>query len=261
MDITLTGKHALVCGSSRGIGQAIAMEMAAGGATVTVVARTRPALEEVLRKLPRDHDQPHDLIVADFSNPDQLEDRVLSLVARRPVQILINNTGGPPVGLAHTADTEEYREAFTRHLICSQVLVGAVLPGMRKAGYGRIINLISTSVKQPIEGLGVSNTVRGAVASWSKTLASELGPDNITVNNVLPGSTDTDRLAAIIRARAAAMDKSVETVIEAMQNRIPLKRFADPSEIANAVAFLASPAASYINGTNLPVDGGMIQSL
>jgi 3-oxoacyl-[acyl-carrier protein] reductase len=261
MDISLTKRHALVCGSSRGIGRAIAMELAACGAAVTVVARTRPALEEVLRKLPRDNHQPHELIVADFSNPEQLEERVLGLVARRPVQILVNNTGGPPVGFAHTADSREYQEAFTRHLICSQVLTGAVLAGMRKAGYGRIINLISTSVKQPIEGLGVSNTVRGAVASWAKTLASELGPDKITVNNVLPGSTDTDRLAAIIRSRAVAAEQSEQKIIEAMQRRIPLGRFAQPSEIANAVAFLASPAADYINGINLPVDGGMIQSL
>jgi 3-oxoacyl-[acyl-carrier protein] reductase len=261
MDISLTGKHALVCGSSRGIGRAIAMELANGGAAITVVARTRPALEEVLRKLPRDNEQPHELIVADFSNPDQLEERVLSLVARRPVQILVNNTGGPPGGSAHTADSEEYLEAFTRHLICSQVLTNTVLPGMRKSGYGRIINLISTSVKQPILGLGVSNTIRGAVANWAKTLASELGPDKITVNNVLPGSTDTDRLAAIIRARATASDQSVEKISDAMRSKIPLGRFAEPSEIANAVAFLASPAASYINGINLPVDGGLIQSL
>ena len=261
MDISLAGKHALVCGSSRGIGRAIAMEFAAGGASVTVVARTRQALEEVLHKMPRDGEQQNDLIVADFSNPDQLEDSVLNLVARRPVHILVNNTGGPPGGSAHTAGTDEYREAFTRHLICSQVLTNAVLPGMRKAGYGRIINLISTSVKQPIQGLGVSNTVRGAVANWSKTLASELGPDNITVNNVLPGFTDTHRLAALIRARAAAADKSVREVTEAMRLSVPLRRIANPSEIANAVAFLASPAASYINGINLPVDGGLIQSL
>jgi len=261
MDISLTGKHALVCGSSRGIGRAIAMELAAGGAAVTVVARTRPALEEVLRKLPRDQQQPHELIVADFSDPDQLEGQVLSLVARRPVQILVNNTGGPPGGSAHTADSMEYREAFTRHLICSQVLTSAVLPGMRKSAYGRIINLISTSVKQPIQGLGVSNTVRGAVANWAKTLASELGPDKITVNNVLPGPTETDRLAAIIRARATATDQSIEKVAEGMRRNIPLRRFAEPSEVANAVAFLSSPAASYINGINLPVDGGLIQSL
>jgi 3-oxoacyl-[acyl-carrier protein] reductase len=261
MDISLAGKHALVCGSSRGIGRAIAMELAKAGATVTVVARSRPALEEVLRKLPRDQEQPHEFIVADFSDPDLLEDRVRVLVARRPVQILVNNTGGPPGGPAHAADSREYREAFTRHLICSQVLTSVVLPGMRNAGYGRIINLISTSVKQPIQGLGVSNTVRGAVANWAKTLASELGPEQITVNNVLPGLTDTDRLASLIRARANATDQSVEEVTNAMRQTIPLRRIADPSEIANAVAFLASPAASYINGINLPVDGGMVLSL
>jgi 3-oxoacyl-[acyl-carrier protein] reductase len=237
------------------------MELATAGATVTVVARSRPALEEVLRKLPRDQEQPHELIVADFSDPDLLEDRARVLVARRPVHILVNNTGGPPGGPAHAADSREYREAFTRHLICSQVLTSVVLPGMRNAGYGRIINLISTSVKQPIQGLGVSNTVRGAVANWAKTLASELGPEQITVNNVLPGFTDTDRLASLIRARANATDQSVQEVTDSMRRNIPLRRIADPSEIANAVAFLASPAASYINGINLPVDGGMVLSL
>jgi 3-oxoacyl-[acyl-carrier protein] reductase len=261
MDTSLRGKHALVCGASRGIGRAIAEVFAEAGASVTVVARTLPVLEQVVHGLAAGEDQAHDLIAADFSDPDDLEDKVLTLVARLPVQILVNNTGGPPGGSAHTADPEEYRAAFTQHLICSQVLTGVVLPGMRASGYGRIINLISTSVKQPIPGLGVSNTVRGAMASWAKTLATELGPDNITVNNVLPGFTDTDRLASIIHTRSAASGQTEADVAEFMRNSVPVGRFAEPTEIANAVAFLASPAASYINGINLPVDGGRTGSL
>jgi 3-oxoacyl-[acyl-carrier protein] reductase len=256
MDISLRGKHALVCGASRGIGRAIAEELANSGARVTVVSRTRPLLEEVVQGLSRAESQAHKLIVADFSDPDSLEDKVLDLVARHRVDILVNNTGGPPGGSAHTAASEEYREAFTRHLICSQVLTRSVLPGMRRAGFGRIINIISTSVLQPIPGLGVSNTIRAAVANWAKTLAAELGPEGITVNNILPGFTDTDRLAVVIHMKAVAAGKTEAEIAQEIRHSVPLRRFAEPAEVANAVAFLASPAASYINGINLPVDGG-----
>jgi 3-oxoacyl-[acyl-carrier protein] reductase len=261
MDISLSGRHALVCGASRGIGKAIAIELASAGASVTVVARTKALLQEVVRILDRSSTQTHDFIVADFSNPDHLQDQVIGLVARRPIQILVNNTGGPPGGPVQAAGTKEFQDAYTRHLVCSQLLTQAVLPGMRESGCGRIINLISTSVKQPITGLGVSNTVRGAMANWAKTLAEELGPENITVNNVLPGFTDTDRLAALIHARAAAKDLSEQEIASAMRSSVPLRRFAKPAEIANAVAFLASPAANYVNGINLPVDGGLVRSL
>jgi 3-oxoacyl-[acyl-carrier protein] reductase len=174
---------------------------------------------------------------------------------------LVNNTGGPPGGTALEATPEQYEQAFNNHVLCNQLLVQAVVPHMERQKYGRIINIISTSVKQPIAGLGVSNTIRAAVANWAKTLAAELGPRGITVNNVLPGMTDTARLRWLIGARAEKTGESVEAVEKIMKAEIPLRRFATASEIAAAVAFLACPAASYINGINIPVDGGRTLSL
>jgi 3-oxoacyl-[acyl-carrier protein] reductase len=177
------------------------------------------------------------------------------------LHILINNTGGPAGGPVFSASLDEFESAFTQHLKSNHMLAKAVVPSMKTAGYGRIINIISTSVKQPLDGLGVSNTIRGAVANWSKTLANELGEFGITVNNVLPGATGTERLTQIINNKANKTGKTVEEVTKIMQSAVPVKRFAKPEEIANAVAFLASPAASYINGVNLPVDGGRTKSL
>jgi len=176
-------------------------------------------------------------------------------------EILINNTGGPPGGLAFDANTDEFLSAFTNHLICNQVLAQALVPGMKKKSYGRIVNVISTSVKQPLNGLGVSNTIRGAVANWAKTLANELGQFGITVNNVLPGATNTVRLESILKSKAEKTGKSYDEVADGMRSTIPASRFAEPSELGSAIAFLASPAASYINGINLPVDGGRTKCL
>lgn len=261
VELGLKGKHAIVGGASQGIGRACARVLAELGAAVTVVARDETALAEVVESMSKREGQTHGLVVADFANPKQVGREIKARVDATPAQILVNNTGGPPEGPAHSASTEAYLDAFTKHLLCNQVLVQAVLPGMRAARYGRIINIISVSVKEPIPGLGVSNTVRGAVASWAKTLARELGSDHITVNNVLPGFTDTSRLEAIIESKAKRMGITKEEVITQMRMQVPLGRFADPRETANVVAFLASPAASYVNGINLPVDGGRIASL
>ncbi len=261
MDLSLKGRHALVCGASKGIGRATALELAANGATVTAMARSKDLLESLVSELAADSGQNHGYLVADFSDPDGLNALVESLCENQPVHILINNSGGPPGGPAHAATLEEYTNAFTKHLLCSQVLVAAVIPGMQKDRYGRIINIISTSVKQPIPGLGVSNAIRGAVANWAKTLSFELGPDGITVNNVLPGFTETDRLKDIIDNKASAAGSSERAVAEALRGQVPLRRFAQASETANAIAFLASPAAAYISGVNLPVDGGRTSSL
>ena len=221
-------------------------------------------IEEVEQALisEKSHGQHHDYICADFSEPTVLKKKVEHfLLDNLPIHILINNTGGPPGGKAIEAEPEAYWDAFSKHLICNQVLSQAVVPGMKKEGFGRIINIISTSVKEPIPGLGVSNTTRGAVASWAKTLAHELGPFGITVNNVLPGATKTQRLFSLIEADAQNEGKTIEEVEQALISEIPLRRFAEPAEVAQAVAFLASPAASYINGVSLPVDGGVISCL
>jgi 3-oxoacyl-[acyl-carrier protein] reductase len=262
MDLNLTGKHALVCGGSQGIGRAAAIELARLGANVTLLARSPEPLEDALFALPKAHaDQSHASIAVDMNDHAALRARVEDLAATRPVQILVNNTGGPPSGPAHTASLDDFRIAFNQHLIAAQIVLQAVLPGMRAAGYGRVINVISTSVKEPIKNLGVSNTIRGATASWAKTLAGELGPSGITVNNVLPGYTKTQRLEQILGDRAKAANKDESEIAKAMLASVPAGRFAEASEIGAVIAFLASPAAGYINGINVPVDGGRMQSL
>ena len=261
MDLDLTGKHAFVCGSTQGIGKSTAIELANLGARITLVARNKASLEAVLGELPN-ADRNHDYILADFDHPKELKEEIEAYIkTNNTAHILVNNSGGPPGGKAIGADLEEFRIAFNRHLICNQIMVQALVPLMKEVGYGRIINIISTSVKAPIDGLGVSNTIRGGVANWAKTLANELGSFGITVNNILPGATNTMRLQSIIENKANKLDLSVDEVSEEMMNEIPARRFADAGEIANAVAFLASPAAGYINGINLPVDGGRLSCL
>lgn len=262
MKIDLTGKRALVAGSTQGIGKAIATQLAEAGAGVIAIARNEDKLKEVVAALPTNNGQKHGYLVADFSNPNQVKEAVNELVkTTNPIHILINNTGGPPAGLAIDADVEAYLSAFNQHLVCNQILAQAVVSGMKAANYGRIINIISTSVKQPLKGLGVSNTIRGAVANWSKTLATELGPFGITVNNVLPGATGTERLTSIIDNKSSKTGASKEDVAKDMLAAIPAGRFAEPEEVAFAATFLASPMASYINGINVPVDGGRTTSL
>ena len=261
MDLDLRGRRAVVCGSTRGIGKAIAIELALLGANVTLVARNEPALGAVRRELHATEGQAHEYLVADFNFPEKLRTIINEYVAVKEVHILVNNTGGPPGGPAIEARTDEFVSAFSAHLLCNQVLTQAVVPGMRKAQFGRIINVISTSVKAPIRGLGVSNTIRGAVANWSKTLSAELAPFGITVNNILPGATLTDRLIELNNVTAEKNNQAVEEVTDAMIREIPAGRLALPSEVAAAAAFLATPAAGYINGINLPVDGGRTGSL
>jgi 3-oxoacyl-[acyl-carrier protein] reductase len=262
MQLDLNGRHALVCGGSQGIGRAAAHELAQLGADVTVLARNATTLAEVVDALPRVHAaQTHGFIAADMADLDSLRAKVESVANAASFQILVNNTGGPPGGPALTARADAFVEAFHHHLLASHALLQAVLPGMREAGYGRVVNVISTSVKEPIRNLGVSNTIRGAVASWAKTLATELGPLGITVNNVLPGYTRTQRLEQIVRDRVQASGKDAREIEQTILASVPAARFAQAAEIAAAIAFLASPAAAYINGINLPVDGGRMQSL
>lgn len=261
MDLDLTGKHALVCGGSEGIGRATAHELALLGADVTVLARRPEALQEVVAALPCSGAQQHGWISADVSLTDALRGQVEALAAGKPVHILVNNTGGPPGGPAHSADIAAFLDAFNKHLVANQAIVQALLPGMRAASWGRIVNVISTSVKEPIAGLGVSNTIRGAVASWAKTLSRELAPSGITVNNVLPGYTETGRITQIIHDRALASGQSEPAIIDGMRKTVPAGRFAQPGEIGGVIAFLCSPAAAYVNGVSLAVDGGRMQSI
>ncbi len=266
MNLDLTGRTAFVGGSTQGIGRAVAIELAQLGAQVVLAARDEARLRETAQALPSPTGARHRWLVADFTQSGALAHQVDKLIAsgtldNDTVHILVNNTGGPPGGAVLAADADAFRATFEQHLIVNQLLAQRFVPGMRAAGWGRIINIISTSVKAPLPNLGVSNTVRAAVASWAKTLATELAPAGITVNNVLPGATRTGRLEAIIGSRAHTTNRSIEEIENEMRREVPAGRFADPHEIAAAVAFLASPSGAYITGINLPVDGGRLTSL
>lgn len=262
MNLNLEKRNALVCGSSQGMGKAIAIQLAKMGANVTLFARNLDKLDQVREELANNGTQEHYAICADFSDPDAVV-RALEehLTVVPDFHILINNTGGPAPGPANTSDSSDFIAAFNQHLINNHQIAQRVIGGMKKASFGRIINVISTSVKQPLPNLGVSNTVRGAVASWAKTMANELGPFGITVNNVLPGATNTVRLEAIIKNKAAKKGVSIEEMEAEEKSLIPMRRFGEAEEFANACAFLASPSAGYITGINLPVDGGCTSSL
>ncbi len=259
---SLKNKNALVCGSTQGIGKATAKKLSEMGANVILIARNERKLKETIADLNKENGQSHDYIVSDFTRPEELREKINDFVQKRnAIHILVNNTGGPNGGLIIEAKTDDFIAAFNQHLICNHILVQALYPGMIELGYGRIINVISTSVKQPLPNLGVSNTIRGAVASWSKTLANELGNYGITVNNVLPGATKTIRLQAIAEVKSSKTGETISDIFDEMAKESPMKRIAEPEEIAAAIAFLASPEASYINGINLPVDGGRTKSL
>ncbi len=262
MDLSLIGKRALVCGSSGGIGEAIAKLYADQGAEVILFARNKEKLHTVCSALSKSENQNHQFIVADFDQPKQVESVLISFQQKdpKPIHIVVHNSGGPPLGPLPEASADDLRIAFNRLLVSAQLISRLLIEGMRKEAYGRIINVISTSVKEPLHGFGVSNTIRAAVANWGKTMSNELAKDGITVNNLLPGSTATDRMTEIIGFRAKKRGVTFNEVMEEMKASIPAGRLASPEEIANAAAFLASPAASYITGINLPVDGGRTRS-
>lgn len=256
MDISLSSRHALICGSTQGIGLATAQELARSGASCTLMARSEQALGSAVASLERSAGQTHGYLVADFTDLEAVRSVVEAHVKDNPVHILVNNTGGPPPGPITDATTDDFAKAFSMHILAYQTLTQAVLPSMKKAGYGRIINIVSTSVRIPIPNLGVSNTIRAATAGWAKTMANEVGPYGITVNNILPGFTATQRLEKLIDNIARSKGSTPEQVAAAMKEEIPARRFGEASEIANLAAFLAGPSAAYINGTNIPVDGG-----
>ena len=262
MQLDLTGRHALVCGASQGIGRASAIELAELGADVTLLARSGDALQTLADSLPYTHEkQQHRWRSIDMRETAALQTTAAEIVAVNPVHILINNTGGPPGGLAHAAELVEFESAFRQQLLAGQVLLQAVLPGMRASGYGRLVNVISTSVKEPIAGLGVSNTVRAAVAAWAKTLAGELAAEGITVNNVLPGYTRTNRLDSLLAAQSKSSGRSEHDIAESLLATVPARRFGEAHEVAAVIAFLCTPAAAYVNGVSIAVDGGRTRAL
>ena len=261
MHLSLEGKNAVICGSSQGIGLAIAEELALLGANCTLMARNEEALQAAIKTLDIALRQQHGYLVADFTKTENVKQVIQQHVQQHPVHILVNNTGGPPPGSVLTATEEAFMQAFNQHLIVNQLLAQAVIPSMKEANYGRIINIISTSIRIPITNLAVSGTVRGAVAVWAKILANEVGQYNITVNNILPGYTQTQRLESLIQNTAQKRGVAKEVIENELQQEIPMKRFGEASELGAVAAFLASPAASYVNGVSIPVDGGKTGSL
>ncbi len=261
MNLDLTNKTALVCGSTQGLGYASAKELALLGCSIVLMARNEDKLKQSVQSLDTSKGQQHQYLVADFTDTNAVKTAIDGFIKNKTIHILVNNTGGPAGGTALSAKAEDFLSAFNNHLINNHNLTQAVVPGMKQAGFGRIINIISTSVKSPIAGLGVSNTIRAAVANWAKTLATELGPFGITVNNVLPGFTKTLRADYVIASKAKATNSSQEEVMRNLVAEIPTGRIGQPEEFGAAVAFLSSPAAAYINGINLPVDGGRLSCL
>lgn len=264
LNLDLKNKLAFVCGSTQGIGKAIAQELADLGANVVLLARNPNTLAQTQTELACQEGQKHYTLVADFEQPTVLQNAVVDFCRQENIteaHILVNNTGGPAGGAITQASPEAFLSAFQQHLICNQLLAQTLLPLMKQAGYGRIINIVSTSVKEPLENLGVSNTTRGAVASWAKTWANEVGQFGITVNNVLPGYTETARLTTIVHNKATQTQQTTEEIETLFAQHVPARRFAKPAEIAYAVAFLASPSASYINGVSLAVDGGRTRGI
>lgn len=244
--IDLKGKRALVCGGTSGIGKATVASLKQNGAEVVILSRSASG---------------KDTISCDLEDLESLRTLVSKEIETNgPFQILINNSGGPPSGPLIEAQPNDFEKAFLRHVLASQTLVQLLLEGMKSSNYGRIINIISTSVKEPIPGLGVSNTIRGAMASWSKTLSKEL-PSDITINNVLPGFTNTERLTELKKTLSVQKGISQEEIESAWLSTVPEGRLADPSELGQVVAFLSSPAASFVRGTSIPVDGGRTGSI
>lgn len=247
----LEGKHAIVCGASKGIGAATAKMLAKAGAKVTAVSRNPHALLEELEG------DGHTVISLDLEDREAIDNFISTI---EECHILINNAAGPPGGPLLDNKVEDFEAPFRRHLHASHTLVRGLVPKMEAAGMGRIVNIISTSVREPIPNIGLSNTLRGAMASWAKSLSREL-PTCITINNVLPGFTDTDRLGSLASSINAKTGKSIEEIHAGWMSQVPIERLIDPLETGAAIAYLCMPIAGGIRGVSLAVDGGRMRSI
>lgn len=258
---SLTGRHAMVCGASRGIGAATAKMLAKAGADVTICARNQNALEELKVELSKLGTGNHQVCIIDLEDTQSLGSKVQSIIAGNgPIHILVNNAGGPPGGPLLNNELEDFEAPFKRHLHASHTLVQLLAPQMKEENFGRIIQIISTSVKEPIPNIGLSNTLRGAMASWAKSLSRELDPC-ITINNVLPGFTDTERLGSLADSIHQRTGKSPEDIHTSWIEQVPIGRLIDPLETASAILFLALPASGGIRGVSLAVDGGRLRGI
>ena len=250
----LGGQTALVCGASKGIGRACALMLARAGARVVACARSQTDLDSLVVEM---HGAGHAAVVLDLADIEAVRQAMSSM---GDVQIVVNNSGGPPGGALLENTLEDFEGPFRRHLHAAHTIVQMLSPGMKKAGSGRIVNIISTSVREPIDNIGLSNTLRGAMASWSKSLSRELDPC-ITINNILPGFTNTDRLDSLASSISERTGSPVEDITEGWLSGVPIQRLVDPLETAVAVTFLCLPSSGAIRGVSLAIDGGRMRSI
>ena len=261
MNISLKSKKALVGGSSKGLGNAVAYQLAMSGASVTLVSSNKDRLIKTVDDLRNKTGINHDYIVVDYNSFEDYKKIIKKYLDTNPIDILINNTQGPKGGDVMNVSIEDYQKSFD--LLFKSVVFTTILAleNMKKNKWGRIINMASMSVKEPLSYLALSNSIRSAVTTWGKTLSNDLGVYNITVNNILTGYFDTERINQLNLDKAKKLNIDVEEVYNTMKELVPLKRIGDPKEFSYLVTFLASDNAAYINGANIPIDGGLIKSL
>lgn len=261
MKISLKGKKALVGGSSAGIGKAIAQQLAASGASVTLMARNEGKLKSVLDNLSTSEGQTHQYLVVDFSDYEGYKKSISKYFKSNSIDILVNNTQGPSAGSALEKNVEDYQDAFNLLFKTVVFTTELALTHMMYNQWGRVINVASVSVKEPLSYLALSNSIRASLVTWAKSLATDVGNKQITVNSILTGYFDTERISQLNAKKAAQLGISEEAVLIDMKSRVPLKRIGDPKEYGYLVAFLASDNAAFITGTQIPIDGGLLKSL
>ena len=258
MKIDLAGKKALIGGSSKGIGLGIASQLAESGASVCLMARNKSKLEEIINQLPNSEN--HSYLIVDFSNFEEYKIKIEAYLENNQVDILINNTQGPPAGNSLSKDIDSYQEAFDLLFKSIVYTTSLIVPKMQKNKWGRIINVTSVSVKEPLNYLVLSNSIRSAVVAWAKSLSVDVGKDGVTVNSVLTGYFDTERIKELNKEKSKSLNISEDEVLEKMKSLVPINRLGKTEEYGYLVSFLSSDKASYINGASIPIDGGLLRS-
>ncbi len=261
MEISLLGKNALVGGSSKGVGEAIARQLAASGANVTLMARNETKMKRLITEFDSEQGQKHNYLVVDFSSFEAFKQRISKFFQENTIDILVNNTQGPEAGGALEKNVEDYQQAFDLLFKSVVFTTELALKNMIKNQWGRIINVASISVKEPLSYLALSNSIRAAVVTWAKSLSIDVAKNGITINNVLTGYFDTDRITQLNAKKAKKLGVSESEVRSNMENQVPAQRIGNPYEYGFLVAFLASEKSAYITGTNIPIDGGLLKSL
>jgi 3-oxoacyl-[acyl-carrier protein] reductase len=258
MKIDLAGKKALVGGSSKGIGLGIASQLAESGASVCLMARNKSKLEEIINQLPNSEN--HSYLIVDFSNFEEYKIKIEAYLENNQVDILVNNTQGPPAGNSLSKDIDSYQEAFDLLFKSIVYTTSLIVPKMQKNKWGRIINVTSVSVKEPLNYLVLSNSIRSAVVAWAKSLSVDVGKDGVTVNSILTGYFDTERIKELNKEKSKSLNISEDEVLEKMKSLVPINRLGKTEEYGYLVSFLSSDKASYINGASIPIDGGLLRS-